>query len=223
MTTKQLLLLISGVIGIFLFFGVTLYLLFVFAPEMMGLPPKKSTVSQKAVKPYIDPKLSINKSEYDQLQTKILKGDIAINDRTVLNKENKVLKDSISFLTKPASANQSEADKTLNPRAMKDSINRLNILVNAMKTELVTSRNKIELLQKLNASKDDSLHIANLREFAKMYETSNPADVAKILDKVDEATAAKILKMMSKKKAGKIIEAMKPEKGANIMLLGGNK
>lgn len=226
MTTKQLLLLVSGVIGIFLFFSVSLYFLFIFAPEILGLPPKKTTATgSKTTKPYYDPKLTISKSEFDQIQTKILKGEIAVNDRTVLNKENKTLKDSLLMIHKSLTTGTADNGevKTLSPRALKDSVSRLNTIVSALKTELVSSKNKVELLEKLMASRDDSLKIANLKDFAKMYETSNPAEVAKILEKVDEATAAKILKMMSKKKAGKIIEAMKPEKGATIMLLGGNK
>ena len=229
MTTKQLLLLVSGVIGIFLFFSISLYFLFIFAPDLLGLPSKKSaTAHNKNSKPYYDPKLTINKSEFDQIQTKILKGEIAISDRSALTKENKNLKDTIaSFKNTPSSGLAESGDgittKILTPSALKDSVGRLNILVSALKTELVSTKNKVDLLEKLMASKDDSLRTANLKDFAKMYETSNPADVAKILDKVDEATAAKILKMMSKKKAGKIIDAMKPERGATIMLLGGNK
>ncbi len=230
MTTKQLLLLVSGVIGIFLFFSISLYFLFLFAPDILGLPPKRSATAgnNKNSKPYYDPKLTINKSEFDQIQTKILKGEIAVDDRTVLTKKNKILKDSLDLFNKALTASPTDnADgnttKILSPKAMKDSLGRLNILVSALKTELVSTKNKVDLLEKLMASKDDSLHLANLKDFAKMYETSNPADVAKILEKIDGAAAAKILKMMSKKKAGKIIEAMKPEKVETIMLLGGNK
>ena len=233
MSKNQIMIIIFATIGFLLMFSAGIYLLYLFAPQTLGLPPKSEhRASYKDIKPYIDPKISISKQQYDEWQKKVLDAEIKQNDNSFLVKENKLLTDSLKkFSNSLININRTDKKTPDNlPSANNDgkkpsdSSNTVNVQINNLKNEITSLNTTIANLKKYNQIKEDSLYENNLKDFAKIYENSSPEEIAKILEKLNNfKDAAKILKIMSKKKAGKIIELWKPEQAANILRNGGSK
>ena len=69
----------------------------------------------------------------------------------------------------------------------------------------------------LAQKKQDTLKLNNLREFAQMYNNSNPKEVAQILDSIDAEEAAYILKSMKKKNAARVLNFMDKSKAKRML------
>jgi flagellar motility protein MotE (MotC chaperone) len=102
---------------------------------------------------------------------------------------------------------------------LQDSLSKLISEKEKFKTEAELAKQEKSELEMYIESEVDSLEMENFKQFAKIYNSADPARVAGILETMDERDAAIILKNMRTKNAGKVIEAMNPEKAALIMLL----
>lgn len=102
---------------------------------------------------------------------------------------------------------------------LQDSLSKLMAEKEKFKTEAELIKEEKSDLEKYIESEVDSLEMENFKQFAKIYNSADPARVAGILETMNEKDAAIILKNMRTKNAGKVIEAMDPKKAALIMLL----
>lgn len=233
MSIKQILILIISVFLILAAIFGAIVLLYNTAPQYLGLPEKSTTnqTQKQNGKKYVDPKISITKSEYDELMKKALTSEVSTDSKDNLIKNNKALKDSLrkldSLISSLRNTDKNQKNNNINNKNFqasdRDSINSLNRQLASARGEISNFNAIIQNQKKQADAKQDSLYNANLKDFSKIYENSSPSEVAKILTKIDEREAAKILKMISKKKAGKIIELLNPEQAAAILLLGGTK
>ncbi len=231
MSKKQLIIIIIATFGFLILFSAGIYLLYLFAPQTLGLPSKSANrVSYKDIKTYIDPKIIISKQQYDDWQRKVLDAELKLGDNSFLSKQNILLNDSLKKTSKKLAEysiheiKSKDSTKTI-PVGKKpnDSLSILNQQISKLKNEITSLNNTLQNQKKTFETKQDSLYDSNLIDFAKIYENSSPSEIAKIIELLNYKDAAKILKNMSKKKAGKIIELLKPVKADSILRNGRNK
>ncbi|GAB5466596.1 MAG: hypothetical protein Kapaf2KO_20320 [Candidatus Kapaibacteriales bacterium] len=191
-------------------------------PELLGLKGEEA----EDEKP--DVIVSVSQSEIDGLKSEMekylrlyeaekAKSDLAksLND-SVVGQENK-LRDLLDSLTnKVETITHLEEKQSL----LNDSLETLNSDVVALKKENGSFSTQMDKMKAGFRNAEDSLSQENLKDFAKLYNNTEPKDVAAIIDNIPNEKAAIILKSMNKKKAGKVIENLKPDKAAAIMLLG---
>lgn len=205
----------------------SLYVLFKYPPEFLGMKTNNPmrTNSGKVME---DVPVTISKNQLDNYQLQFLKFDVLNGEKQYLWKFKNQLIDSISKLQDQMKQQQLANNRTtdsisktkLRFNELLDSISKLKVINASASLEVKKVQDQLKEYEKNFDSRMDSVKIANLTEFSKIYNNSNPAEFAKILEKIDEKDAARILKMMSKKKAGKIIELLSPERSRSILLLG---
>lgn len=202
-------------------------------PEIIGLPPLNND-TVKVVKDTIrfEPTYEITKEKLNDFELKVA-------EREAYIQLNKVMEDKIRALEIEDSLKQVQIlalqDSVLPNKdlllkesqtysdMLKDSISKISSEKEklASKAEIV-EKEKTDL-EKYIESEVDSLEMENFKQFAKIYNSSEPASVAQILETMDERDAAIILKNMRVKNAGKVIESMDPKKAALILLLANEK
>ncbi len=212
---------------------------YLFAPQAIGLQPKKNKVDSTKIKNIeikkkdtvpIVPSVIITLEKLRELEKNIITKAAISNDKDSLfkyaqylqdsisniYKNNSIYKDSIQYYIKTISDVKQYTNKLL------DSVLKINTDLKKGKARVDFVEQRLKEQEEIFTKKQDSVEKKNFEVFAKMYNNSNPAEVAKILEHLDERDASKILKLMSVKKAGKVLEAMKPEQAAAILLLGSN-
>lgn len=229
MSPKQLILLVLALSLAFILILAGLFGVYKYYPEYLGLPPHpKDTLAEEKITPYAEPHLVISRSEFEELQSRILKYDLLkarndslskMHDRLwdslkAMNNNIRQWKDSVLAVRDTMKSKENEKQQLL------DSLDALRNKYKKSLHENKVVRQHVKDLEEMLASRYDSLEINNFETFANIYNNSNPADVAKILEQLDERDAAKILKMMKKKKAGKVLEEMLPEHAAAILVIG---
>lgn len=242
MNRRTLLILLLMLFTVFTIIVIGLMAVYKYEPTYLGLPPHPvdSTELAEEIVPEIiipmdtvklEPKIALSLNEYEKLQAAYLKAAVMMSENQIAENRKQHLIDSLLKVYK-------------NLRRYNDSVKVLADTIRGAKTDYATLYDSLQKLNKIHmdsisklrlANKTidkqaqyiertyDSLELKNFETFAKIYNTSNPADVARILEQIDEKDASMILKMMSRKKAGKVLEVMIPEQAAAIMLLGAEK
>ncbi len=227
MNLKQLIVILSIIFGSLLVLFVALILIYKFAPSFLGLQPEEQDATE-IVKPEefkSDPKVVLSRNEYLDWLQRSFNVQATIAENNFLSNYVKTLNDSISKLntklTELEKMNITLGDSITQIHSnFKDSLNALIKLRN----ELIQKYAEITLLKKQLeeettgvSQKSDSVRRETLKNFAKIFENSDPREVAKIIENLSNQEASWIIKFMSKKKAGKVIDALKPERSAEIL------
>jgi flagellar motility protein MotE (MotC chaperone) len=233
MSTKTLLMiLLSLIIAFVIVIGgfLTVYKL---APGWIGLekPSVTYTKSGNQKKYYKEPVISLKKSEFDEMQNKIIRVNLLEHQIITLTADRTRLADTITKLgnlissSKTSLPNMQDSISNIhkNTANLRDSLAKLGTLYAAAVSERDAARKTMDETKKNMLGTTDSVKNKSLSEFAKIYDNSEPNEVAKILEKIDTKDASKILKLMSKKKAGKVLDVMNPDKVAEIMKKSGVK
>lgn len=226
MNQRGILIIILSILIAFTVVVVSFLGLYRFYPELFGV--NRSTDSLEIDSIYTEPLLTISKQQMYKYQTELLGKDLLKFKKDSLEKASKDLSKSLNKIQnkiKHLNDSISHFNETLNlkrkgDRALKDSIRKLQREFKKANQDKLSAEEQIKSNNKLLNSKVDSTKLANIKAFAKMYNTASSDGVAKILEKLEPKQAAMILKFMQKKKAGKVLEVMKPERAAEILLQG---
>ena len=220
MSKKSLLKIISIILITFVIIMIVFIGLFKYSPETIGLNLNKNNEQKLGYKTqYQEPKLSLTKSQFDDLQREVIRNTILksqIDDLILLNSK---LKDSLSYhdINHPGkNTAQVKSIDSLKKLAVDSLSKYIKLFKDTLNAKVLLEKKYSDLAKRLVTS-EDSLKNKNLAEFAKIYENSEPAEVAKILQKIDKVSAAKILKLMNKKKAGKVLDILKTENAADML------
>ena len=226
MNQRGLLIIILSILIAFTVVVISFLSIYRFYPEWLGIKPSTDSLEIDSI--YTEPLLTITEQQMQKYQDSLLDRALLKAKKDSLEKaskelsaslkkiENKIkhLNDSISHFNKKLS------EKRKGDRVLKDSIRKLYNEYKIANQEKIKAEEQIKSNNQLLKNKSDSTKLANIKAFAKMYNTANPSGVAQILEKLEPKEAAMILKFMQKKKAGKVLEVMKPEKAAEILLQG---
>lgn len=205
-------------------------------PELLGLPPNPidSTIVVKTPLKSVElePTYEITAEKLDDFKEKA-------KERIEFQKRADSLAKVIAELKKKDSVNKAKLNKlndSIIPNKeqlinnsqtysdyLQDSISKLYDQTEEYQAKAEIAENEKTQLEKYLENEVDSLEIENFKQFAKIYNSSDPAKVAGILEKMDEKEAAAILKFMRVKNAGKVIEQLPPDKAALILLLANKK
>ncbi len=229
MNPKQLIILVAVLSFAFVLMLIALFGVYKYYPTYLGLPPStQDSLTQEEDAFFIEPHIVLNKDEFDELQTKLLRMELLKAHNDSLKKLRNRLWDSLKAMDK----NISHCKDSIIAKAdtIKEKNKETQFLLDSMETlrnqykkslhETKVVRQHVKDLEEMLASRYDSMEVKNMEVFAKIYNNASPADVAKILEQIDERDAAKILKLMQKKKAGKVLEEMLPEQAAAILIIG---
>lgn len=225
MNLKQLILIISIVIGSLVGILLILLAIYKFAPGILGIKEEEPEKTEKVEELRNEPRIVLSRKQYDQWIQKGFNIEATLAENKFLNNYQKTLLDSIARLNSQLSTINKELSIYV------DSMKKSNQIfaakdrkIQELLTQITEKDKRIAQLQRRIDSESpggttvsDSAKDALLMNFAKIYENSDPKEVAKIIEHLDNKEAAKILRFMSKKKAGKIIDALKPERSAEIL------
>jgi flagellar motility protein MotE (MotC chaperone) len=226
MNLKQLILIISIVIGSLLGILLILLAIYKFAPGVLGIKKEEEPEKTEKIEELeSEPRIVLSRKQYDQWIQKGFNVEATLAENKFLNNYQKTLLDSIAKLNSQLSAINKELSiyvdsmkKSNQIFATKDKkIQELLTQIAGKDKQITQLQRRIEGEAPGGIAATDSAKDAVLMNFAKIYENSDPKEVAKIFEHLDTKEAAKILRFMSKKKAGKIIDALKPERSAEIL------
>ncbi len=226
MNLKQLIIIISIIVGSLLTILLILFAIYKFAPQILGIKKEEEPEKTEKIEELrSEPKIVLSKNQYDKWLQKSFNIEATLAENKFLNNYQRTLLDSIVKL------NNQISDISKELAMLSDSIKHTSQTlagkdkkIQELQSQISEKENRITQLQKRidnesfggKATTDSAKNVV-LMQFAKIYENSDPKEVAKIIEHLDNKEAAKILKFMSKKKAGKIIDALKPERSAEIL------
>lgn len=225
MNQKQLITIVVILVSSLTVMLAALFIVIKYDRTLLGLPSEKKLTHSKA-KP--DPLVSIPQSKLNWLEKRSNSFDDITKQKNSIYNEKLRLEDSLrkidSSLKYLSGGKQpqgtKDASNTDKAGKLQDSLVKLTMEFLKTQKNLKMAEDRIKAQTKALEEKKDTNQTINYKQFAKIYNNSNPAEVAKILEKINERDAAMILKFMNQKKAGKVIEALSPKQAAAILLLG---